>query len=63
MRIDDYLGLVVVVELDTTAIHEGVLEDVEGTHVKVINGAETWVIPRNEIAKITPVRTIGFTLK
>ncbi|RCW41674.1 hypothetical protein [Paenibacillus prosopidis] len=63
MRIDDYLGLVVVVELDTTAIHEGVLEDAEGTHVKVINGAETWVIPRNEIAKITPVRTIGFKLK
>jgi hypothetical protein len=57
MRIDDYLGLVVVVELDTTTIHEGVLEDAEGTHVKVINGAETWVIPRNEIVKITPVRT------
>lgn len=52
-----------IVELDTTIIHEGVLEDVESTHVKVINGAETWVIPRYEIVKITLVRTIGFTLK
>ncbi|MGM0882615.1 MAG: hypothetical protein ACQEXQ_16430 [Bacillota bacterium] len=63
MRIDDYIGLVVVLELDTMAKHEGVLEDAEGTHVKITNGAEVWVIPRHEIVKITPIRTIGFTLR
>ncbi|MGO4543214.1 hypothetical protein AB4Z29_00240 [Paenibacillus sp. 2TAB23] len=55
MRIDDYLGLVVVLELDTMVTHEGYLEDAEGTHVKVSNGSEVWVIPNEEIVKITPI--------
>lgn len=60
MNIDDYIGLVVVLELDTMMTHEGYLEDAEGTHVKISNGAEVWVIPRNEIVKITPIQPKRF---
>ncbi|WP_138751842.1 hypothetical protein [Paenibacillus sinopodophylli] len=55
MRIDDFFDCVVVLELDTMVTHEGYLEDAEGTHVKISNGSEVWVIPREEIVKITPV--------
>lgn len=63
MRIDDYLELVVVLELDSMVIHEGFLEDVEGTHVKITNGSEVWIIPRTEIAKITPIVPKRFKMK
>ncbi|OMF35281.1 hypothetical protein BK133_11295 [Paenibacillus sp. FSL H8-0548] len=63
MHIDDYIGLVVVLELDTMMTHEGFLEDAEGTHVKISNGEDVWVIPRNEILKITPIRAKKFMLK
>ncbi len=64
MNIDDYVGLVVVVELDTGATHEGVLKEssVYG-YVKIINGSEMFQLPRKEIAKITPVQPKQFKLK
>lgn len=55
MWIDEYLELVVVLELETMATHEGYLEDAEGSHVKISNSSEVWVIPRQEIVKITPI--------
>lgn len=44
MNIDDYIDLVVIVELDTGAKHEGVLEEsnVFG-YVKITNGAEVFI--------------------
>lgn len=49
MRIENYWGLVVVLELDTMATHEGVLEPVEDSeisnYVRVRNGEATWLLP------------------
>lgn len=66
MNIDDHIGKVVSVELDTAAIHEGILEladDFEGvSYVKVINGSEVMHLPRHEIIKITPAHGMGFKI-
>ncbi len=35
--------------------HEGYLEDAEGTHVKILNDSEVWVIPNEDFVKITPI--------
>ncbi|MGI2294200.1 hypothetical protein [Paenibacillus sp. GXUN7292] len=63
MIIDDYIGLVVVVELDTGATHEGVLEEsqVYG-YVKIINGSEMFQLPRKEIVDIKPIAGVRFKL-
>lgn len=67
VRIDDYIGMVVVVELDTAVTHEGVLELVDDPeitgYVKITSGAEFWVLPRHEIIDVRPVRGMGFKLK
>ncbi|MEV5027382.1 hypothetical protein [Paenibacillus sp. LPE1-1-1.1] len=55
MRFDDYLELVVVLELDTMTTHEDYLNDAEGNHVKISNSSEVWVIPKEEIVKINPI--------
>lgn len=60
MRINDYIGRVAIVELDTMATHEGMIEDAEGTHIKITNGSEVWVLPRHEIVKITPIQPMRF---
>ncbi|MCA0754926.1 hypothetical protein KP806_07675 [Paenibacillus sp. N4] len=64
MRIDNYYGKVVVLELDTMAKHEGVLEEVVDPEitgcVKIRNGAETWIVQRKDIVKITPIQPKRF---
>ncbi len=61
--INEYLDKVVVVELETGAKHEGVLEEAEEGYVKVINGSEVFFLPRHEIVNIEPVIGFGFTYK
>lgn len=67
INIDNYLGEVVVLELDTMATHEGVLEPVEDPeiegYVRVSNGAETWLLPVKDIVKVTPVQPKNFKIK
>lgn len=60
MEIDKHIGKVVVIELDTSAKHEGVLEDAENSYVKIINGAEVFFLPRHEIIDIQLVQGKGF---
>ncbi|MGO4182068.1 hypothetical protein AB4Z45_16080 [Paenibacillus sp. MCAF9] len=59
MRIDDFIGHVVIVELDSTVTYEGVLHDVKDPeftdYVKVMNAQSTDWLPRQEIYKIVPV--------
>jgi len=59
MRIDDYIGHVVVIELDSTATYEGALQHVKDreftNYVKVINAQGIDWLPIQEIYKITPV--------
>jgi hypothetical protein len=57
-----FVGKVVVLELDTMAKHEGVLEDYDGERVKVVNSSEVWWIPVGEIVRIDPVPLKKFTL-
>ncbi|MGO4540396.1 hypothetical protein [Paenibacillus sp. 2TAB19] len=65
--IDEYVGLVVIVELDTTELLEGLFEKIEDTEItdcyKIRNGSEVWIVPRHVIANVTPVSSFGFTMK
>ncbi|MEV5024782.1 hypothetical protein [Paenibacillus sp. LPE1-1-1.1] len=67
MRIDDYVGLVVIVELDTSETYEGFLElveDAEGAgYVKVVNAESIKWIPRDEVYKITPIPSKNLIIK
>lgn len=67
MRIDDYVGLVVIVELDTSETYEGFLEVVEDPdgagYVKVVNADSIKWIPRDDVFKITPIRSKKFIIK
>lgn len=60
MFIDDYIGQMVLVTIDTGATHEGLLEAVEDEdidgYVKVSNGKEVFLIPEDEIVQVEPAR-------
>ncbi|MGG1638204.1 hypothetical protein [Paenibacillus sp. NRS-1760] len=59
MLIDDYIGHIVVVELDTSLTYQGLLEAVKDEfitdYVKVTFGSSVDWLPRHEIYKITPI--------
>lgn len=60
MRIDDYIGQMVLITLDTRATHEGLLETVEDEeidgYVKVSNGNEVFLIPEDDIERLELAR-------
>ncbi|MDQ0114338.1 hypothetical protein [Paenibacillus harenae] len=66
VNVDEYIGLVVIVELDTTEKLEGLLEKIEDEEItdcyKVRNGSEAWIVPRHTIARVTPIPVHGFRL-
>lgn len=60
MLIDDYLGKMVLLTLDTDETHEGLLENTTSLelvgYVKVSNGNGVFIIPEDDIVSVEPAR-------